>query len=143
MDAVERRLLWEVLCSFDGHPTHPCAKTKIGLDVLDLPRFCPEFAPLVQLPVAALARQAAREGLAASAGVSSASLYFARHFGAEYALWQSWLASCDKQCNDFVPIPIHPVNLEHVRGTFAALEPTFRLLVFRRRVDALQGPAVE
>ena len=30
-DAIERRLLWEVLCSFDGHPTHPCAKTKISL----------------------------------------------------------------------------------------------------------------
>ncbi|WP_330186058.1 IucA/IucC family protein [Dactylosporangium sp. AC04546] len=36
----------------DGHPLHPCCRTRIGMDTLDVLRYAPEHRPVVQLAVA-------------------------------------------------------------------------------------------
>ncbi|MFB9179593.1 IucA/IucC family protein [Dactylosporangium sucinum] len=38
----------------DGHPLHPCCRTRIGMDTLDVLRYAPEHRPTVQLAVVAV-----------------------------------------------------------------------------------------
>ena len=119
----EVQLAWEVCASFDGHLTHPCAKTKLGLRPKSLLRMAPEFEPCVPLVVAALARSCARECLMAEclAAVGSCGGYFAAHFPGVHRVWASWLRGAGAAADDFVPLPLHPANLAHVKRDFAEL----------------------
>ena len=117
----EAFLTWEVLASFDGHMTHPCSKTKLGLRPSQLLRTASEFEPTVPLVVGALAASDAKTFLTCDSGAASVNDYFASRFPVPCGLWRRWLSSRGKTATDFVPIPIHPANLPHVREDFASL----------------------
>ena len=69
----EAQLAWEVCAAFDGHLTHPCAKTKLPMSLNELEATSAEFSPTVPLVVGALASRAARSFVSRSCGVAAAS----------------------------------------------------------------------
>jgi siderophore synthetase component len=145
MDAAseEAQLTWEILASFDGHMTHPCAKTKLGIADEELPRLSGEFGPRVPLIVGALARSAAKFFLTPGCDAQTASDYFARAFPAVHIKWTKWLQGHGGSSGRagtfapeaYVPLPIHPANVAHVKADFASLL-TENLLLLPRDGDA-------
>ena len=129
----EQQLAWEVACSFDGHMTHPCAKTKLGVTSHGLMRLAPEFEPVVPLPVAALSISAAHQccmpHLVEAGAQPSAAAYFASRFPACYARWDAWLRAAGEEPADFVPLPVHPANLRQLASDLGALLESGLLLL--------------
>ena len=127
----EAQLLWEISASFNGHMTHPCAKTKLELSPSELQRVSPEFGPVVPLVVGALAASAAQQFATPGCGAPTAATYFALKFPQAYAQWTLWIerAAAGHGVAAWIPLPIHPANLQHVREDFAELVATNLLLV--------------
>ena len=146
----------EVLASFDGHPTHPCAKTKLAVSP-DAPqltdeaiqRMSPEFGPRVHVLFGGLSSSAASEWLLPAAGAdpssastagaeySSVSAYMAAHLPQEYDAWQAWLRGRGAEPHRFLPLPLHPANMAHVRSEFASLLEAGLLLLPSEREEQI------
>ena len=140
----QAQLAWETCASFDGHLTHPCAKTKLGLSRSELLRYGGEFGARPRLLVCALARSATIGFVTPSCGAHDPTAYFAARFPAAYAAFVRWLRGEQGalEHTEYVPLPMHPASLEHVRLDFSALIEQ-RLLLIPHERSPLPTPAVE
>ena len=118
----DAQLTWETTASFDGHLTHPCAKTRLGLDRSRTEQLSAEYGARVPLLLGALARSAASEFQTPSSGAASASAYFRARFPDAYSAFGRWLREhhgvIDAHVCDYIPLPIHPANMSHVHTDF-------------------------
>ena len=123
MDAAteQAQLAWETCASFDGHLTHPCAKVKFGLTLAELETISAEFSPSVPLVVAAIAADASKSHVTDECGAASTGAYFASRFPTTHTAWRRWLEARVDTPDAYVPLPIHPANMKHVRDDFTEL----------------------
>jgi len=90
-------LLNSEIIPFKGHPIHVCAKTKMGFSRQDVSAYSPEFSPKVNLQLLAIHR---------SHLVHSD----------EIDIWTKYSAELlsHKQAEDYLIMPVHPWQYEHV-----------------------------
>ncbi|MEI7025533.1 IucA/IucC family protein [Paenibacillus sp. y28] len=90
----------------DGHPYHPCYKSRIGFNLEDNAAFGPEFKPELKLLWLAVAKEESEQA-------SSASLVYDEFLQAELGakVWEGFaakLAAAGRQPDDYRFIPVHP-----------------------------------
>ncbi|MBV1786816.1 hypothetical protein KQ940_01985 [Marinobacterium sp. D7] len=90
-----------------GHPYHPGSKTKLGLSSDEVWRYAPEFAPAVPLVLIGVHRSLARVGTMIK-GLDYRR-WFALHYPDWFARWQQQLPDQEH----YLPLPVHPWQLEH------------------------------
>lgn len=100
---------WSVLAFFeqwviDGHPRHPAAKVRLGMNPADVLTTCPEWGNTVALPVVSL-----RKGQAADIGAAFTRLLLREH----PQLRTAGRAELDTT-PDVTLLPMHPWQAEHV-----------------------------
>jgi siderophore synthetase component len=92
--------------SFNGHPYHPFAKTKVGFSAEDIVRYTTEFRPKVFILLAAVRKKAICVETTQSDFIFSD--WFSEHYPSS---WSSWVDELEKQHlnqKDYIPFPIHP-----------------------------------
>lgn len=97
--------------SFNGHPYHPFAKTKIGFSKEDILKYTTEFRPKVFVLLAAVRKDII--------GIETTEKeVFSDWFSRQYTkAWESWTnALTERKLNyeDYVPFPIHPWQAENI-----------------------------
>lgn len=89
-----------------GHPFHPCSKTKFGFAEEDVMQFSPEFFPEVQLVVAAAHKKYMH--IEAMHHQQDYISWFAQSYPTTWGQWQKSLKASDLNQDDYLPLPIHP-----------------------------------
>jgi len=95
-----------------GHPWHPNYKTKLGLDALEVVAMSPEFEATLEVSVSAIREDVAH--LAFSADGLDYRQWFADAFP---QVWQQWVAALAQRGCDaagWLPLPLHPYQLQRV-----------------------------
>lgn len=90
----------------DGHPYHPCYKSRIGFDLFDNQAYGPDFKPLFKLIWVAIHKQQATVSAVAELDVQA---YIKRELGEE--THQQFINQIRKQGydpDDYVMVPLHP-----------------------------------
>lgn len=95
-----------------GHPYHPCSKTKLGLNRQEVIAYSPEFRPRVPLTIAALHKTCAH--LETSQQNSDYTKWFAEQFPAIWKQWVEDLKSNHLNPEHYYPLPIHPWQVKHI-----------------------------
>ena len=95
-----------------GHPYHVMKKSKPGLRLDEVVTNSPEFA--ARVPVTLLAVRRERLHLETAAGQDNYIDYMAYHFPAWIDQWSTMLRDQHLSAEDFVPVPAHPLQVEHV-----------------------------
>lgn len=90
----------------DGHPYHPCYKSRVGFDPLDNVAYGPEFAPSVRLFWLGLRKQQA--SLAACRGIDAAAFVRAELGEAQHARLIAALHQLGLTPDDYHLLPVHP-----------------------------------
>ncbi|MGH3088812.1 MAG: IucA/IucC family protein [Rubrobacteraceae bacterium] len=94
----------------DGHPLHPCAKLKAGMETSDITRFSPEWGTSFDAPLVAVRRRVCREVSGVREGFAGSLLR--EHPGAG-RVFERALRKLGLEPGDFAPIPVHPWQLEN------------------------------
>jgi D-ornithine---citrate ligase len=95
-----------------GHPTHPCSKTKLGFSKEDAINYSPEFSPIVKILVVAMHKSIS--GISLSLDIQkSYREWFFDVFPEEYTHWGDALRRNGLEIADYFPIPIHPWQFEN------------------------------
>lgn len=95
-----------------GHPFHPCNKTKLGFNREELLHYAPEFSPGVGVLFAAIHRSIAAVEL--EEATSSFKSWFANHYPEVNQAWHESLAAHKLNTEDYLPLPLHPWQAQHV-----------------------------
>lgn len=95
-----------------GHPFHPGNKTKLGFNSEEVFRFCPEFNPTVDVLICAIHKQHAAYELE-SDSIDYLS-WFNSHYPKQLADWKAALHRNFIVADDYLPIPVHPWQAEHM-----------------------------
>lgn len=95
----------------DGHPYHPCYKSRIGFTLNDNQAYGPEFKPDVRLVWVAVHQSEAKISISASLEYSS---YIRYELGSDYSVFSDIIKTFGKEPEVYVMIPIHPWQWEHV-----------------------------
>ena len=125
------------LAAFEGHPTHPMAKTKLGLTLAEVVRFSPEFAQPVPIQLAALRRDAATV-VRAPGNTADIGEILAEHFPLLLRAWQAELRALGLSEAEFLPLPVHPANVSHLQRTLPRLLAEQLLVLLPAAVVHLQ-----
>tara|TARA_R110000868_G_scaffold144960_1_gene364460 strand:- start:3650 stop:5542 length:1893 start_codon:yes stop_codon:yes gene_type:complete len=91
-----------------GHPIHPCSKTKYGFSMQDTLAYSPEFGPTVNISVAAIHKNISGLSLSKSIEQQRYCPWFASVFPDEYNAWEDALKSLGLDVSEYLPIPVHP-----------------------------------
>jgi siderophore synthetase component len=94
-----------------GHPYHPCNKTKLGMSDEDVRRYSPEFAHTVPVVICAIDKT-----LAATEMESDELEYmswFQSHYPEVVEAWQTALLERYLDPDLYLPIPVHPWQAKH------------------------------
>ncbi len=94
----------------DGHPLHPCAKLKVGVDAADAVRFSPESGACPEAAVVAVRKDRCRE--VCCDGGSFADIFFGDHPEAGLAFEEA-LRRRGFEPDNYAPVPVHPWQLEN------------------------------
>ncbi len=94
----------------DGHPLHPGAKIKLGMEPEDVIRYAPEWGARPGLALVAVARRVCR---VAAVGEEGASDILLREHPELQAVVEESLEHSGHRLDDFELIPVHPWQLEH------------------------------
>jgi siderophore synthetase component len=124
----------------EGHPLHPGAKIKMGLDVADVIRYSPEWGATPGVVLVAVRKDHCR--FVSLDGRSPSEILFAEHAGlqahVEYRLQEQGLNAADYEL-----IPLHPWQFEHTLPNLYAEAIERREIVpipsFRIRTQALMS----
>jgi siderophore synthetase component len=104
--------------SFNGHPYHPFAKTKVGFSSEDILRYTTEFRPKVFILLAAVRKKTMCVETTQSNFVFSD--WFSEHYSNAWNLWVKELENKKLDHKDYIPFPVHPWQSENiVRNLFA------------------------
>lgn len=95
-----------------GHPYHPGSKTKLGLSVREVLNYSPEFNNSVPLVLIAVHRSLLK------VTTLSPDLNYCQWFANTFRDWyQQWFVSLQDNngfnADDYLPVPVHPWQLEH------------------------------
>ncbi|WP_129728556.1 IucA/IucC family protein [Ectobacillus funiculus] len=90
-----------------GHNLHPCAKTRMGMDACEVMRYAPEFENSIPLRFLAIHREWIEQRI-----VKGREL-FTVFLGLERAM-EKELGYRNLSLSDYVPVPVHPWQLQHV-----------------------------
>ncbi len=92
--------------SFNGHPYHPFAKTKMGFSAEDIVRYTTEFRPKVFILLAAVQKKAMCMETTQSQFVFSG--WFSEYYPRAWSSWVNELEKKNLNQNDYIPFPVHP-----------------------------------
>jgi 2-[(L-alanin-3-ylcarbamoyl)methyl]-3-(2-aminoethylcarbamoyl)-2-hydroxypropanoate synthase len=90
----------------DGHPYHPCYKSRVGFDLEDNQRFGPEFSPSVRPVWVAAHRDWTRQ--AASAGLNVTAFLREEIGEPTWATWAREIQRRGATPDQYVLVPVHP-----------------------------------
>lgn len=95
-----------------GHPYHPCSKTKLGLSDEEIISYSPEFHPVVRLMIVAVRHDYLHvESMQPSDDFAQ---WFAQEFPTTWLLWQQALTEKQLLPDHYLPIPVHPWQAEKI-----------------------------
>ena len=94
----------------EGHPLHPGARMKLGMEFEDLVRYAPEWGARPGVALVAVARTACR--VVSRCGLGSAEV-LAREYPVLLMRAEQKLRQLGKRPADYELIPVHPWQLEH------------------------------
>jgi siderophore synthetase component len=94
----------------EGHPLHPGARMKMGMEVEDVVRYAPEWGARPGIALVAVAKAACR---VVSRGTDGAADLLAREYPAALAVAAQTLTRLGKVPEDYELIPVHPWQLAH------------------------------
>jgi siderophore synthetase component len=94
----------------EGHPTHPGARMKIGMDFLDVIENAPEWGAAPAVALAAVAKTSCRVFSQGSEG--SAEMLLRQHPGLQEIV-DATLGQVGKNRDDYELIPVHPWQFRH------------------------------
>lgn len=104
----------------DGHPWHPSARMRVGMDFHESFAYSPEWVSHVPLGLLAV-RPAVDHGLTAA---------LRRGYPELAARADAWLAGAVRRPGDYALVPVHPWQLHHlVRGRYAEALSDGRIVV--------------
>ena len=113
-----------------GHPYHPGSKTKLGLSVREVLSYSPEFNNSVPLVLIAVHRSLLQ--ITSLCPDLDYSQWFSDAFRGWYQDWLMSLQSINNlNSNDYLPVPVHPWQLEHRLPELFADEIQQRLIVLK------------
>lgn len=96
----------------NGHPYHPCHKTKLGFSPKAYAKFSPEFNQDIEVPMAAIQKTLMQiENHQDDFDYTS---WFIQQFPEEWEKWKTRLNENDVSPNDYYPIFVHPWQYENV-----------------------------
>jgi siderophore synthetase component len=95
-----------------GHPFHPGHKSKTGLSAEEVMALSPEFKPQLELVVGALKASVAR--VSNIAATFSYRDWMTAQFPKEMAAWTTALHKLGEDPQNWLPLPIHPYQAQHV-----------------------------
>ncbi|MBX6312454.1 MAG: hypothetical protein IRY99_05970 [Isosphaeraceae bacterium] len=101
----------------DGHPLHPGAKIKLGMDVGEVIRYSPEWGALPEVVPVAVAKQTCR--VASLDGRSPSDILYREYRGLR-AHVADHLAALGRDEGDYELIPAHPWQAERMLPTLHA-----------------------
>ncbi len=89
-----------------GHPYHPCGKTKFGLTIEDVVKYSPEFCSEVPLMIAAVKKDILH--IEAMDPSSDYMTWFAENYPSTWTQWLQELTARELSSQDYLPVPMHP-----------------------------------
>lgn len=102
---------------FNGHPYHPCAKTKLGFTIEDVLHYSPEFQSDIDIYIVAVKKRYTHiESMKAGVDFNH---WFASSYPCAWLAWQESLTKKNLKIEDYVPFPIHPWQVYY----FTFIEP--------------------
>eukprot|EP00040_Diaphanoeca_grandis_P001844 m.276736 g.276736 ORF g.276736 m.276736 type:complete len:755 (+) comp125980_c0_seq1:102-2366(+) len=124
-------MMWacEKLACFSGHPTHPMSKTRLPGNISRIMNSGLEFVDTVTIPIIALHVTCALHSCTEKAtSISKARNKFWNVFHVDVQeQWTEALRKDGAEPDDYVAIPIHPLNVDKVNTTFVSLIKSKRL----------------
>lgn len=99
-----------------GHPYHPIRKAKEGLSATEVVALSPEFNASVSLCLAAIHKT--RMHLEVSDDCENLEEYMQHYFPNWLRKWREKLAGMGYEPEDYVPVPVHPWQAEHILEPF-------------------------
>ncbi|WP_119394899.1 IucA/IucC family protein [Salinibius halmophilus] len=106
----------------DGHPSHPVERLKIGWSEQQEQAWSAEYNSQYQLPIYAIAKSHAQ--LAAPN-----AQYFRQCFAHVYLQWQNHLAEQGINPDEYMPLPVHPGQVEIANQAEGVIETTASITV--------------
>lgn len=114
----DKQVFWEQII-YQGHPHHPCSKTKLGFSAEDVIKYSPEFNPEVQLPVLAIRKDHLH---IESVSPTEYETWFSVNYPAAWENFKKELFEKKQILSQYLPIPVHLWQAENrIRELFAAL----------------------
>ncbi len=110
-DHSEQLQFFEFL-AVDGHPYHPCHKTKLGFSINDYLTYSPEFHQDINLPIGAISKDIIQ--LAGKDSVEDYQNWFSEHFPKQWKAWQKKLKSEKMSIEQYCPFFAHPWQYKKV-----------------------------
>lgn len=113
---LEKNLFFEQWVS-QGHPYHPCSKTKLGFSLKDVIKYSPEFHPEVCILIIAIKKDILH------IEAMDPATDFVQWFADSYpGTWEHWVQGLQKRklcIAHYIPFPIHPWQAKNkVRDLF-------------------------
>ena len=105
-------LRFEQIAAFNGHPYHPCAKTKLGFSIEDVFKYSPEFSPKVCIYLSAVHKNYLH--VEKSKEKPNFKHWFAKYYPDIFEEWLEELRKLALNENDYLPFPVHPWQAKHV-----------------------------
>ncbi len=122
LDGRERKnitLFLEQWCSV-GHPYHPIRKAKEDLSLAEVLSFSPEFDATVLVRLAAVRND--RVHIETGTHCENIEEYMQSHFPNWFNKWQEKLRAMGYAPHNYIPVPIHPWQAEHILEPFRKLQ---------------------
>ncbi len=101
-------------CVVEGHPLHPGAKTKFGIDVEEVIQYSPEWGATPNVALAAVSREFCRT---ASADAQSVTDWLYKEYKGLKEAVEKILSEKGVNPAQFELVPIHPWQFDHTLGT--------------------------
>lgn len=95
-----------------GHPWHPNYKTKLGLTAEQVMALSPEFQPVIRVPLAAIRADQAYVELSSEG--KDYRTWFAQTYPHVWAQWGASLRRQNQRAEDWLPLPVHPYQAQHL-----------------------------
>jgi len=89
----------------DGHPYHPCYKSRIGFSLTDHREFGPEFKPRLKLTWVAIHQDEAKISVSSSLDFTA---FAQQELGADYVRFRETITTQGKNPDHYVMVPVHP-----------------------------------
>lgn len=127
---TEQQLRFFERWAAQGHPYHPCHKTKLGFNVKAYLKFSPEFHQDIPIPLVALHKEETH--VEEEASLLNYNAWFESQFPDILKAFKARLESMNLSSTDYQPIFVHPWQYENVlTKLFANLIEKNRLILFK------------